>query len=174
MAGQRQSKSAQMSTTITSSTPIASGAPNASYDTGGQSVPQSQPQQPTTTVQDIVDIVAIGTSPSSTPDKPSTYAPKEVADKFRYNIENGMFDQRLRYNALSSQFQGAAQATYDARQNVVSQVGQLGGSNSSISALFALTYQDAQPNPNDASTHVEARTEQTRQMDQGLNLLNML
>ena len=158
-----------MSTTITSSTPIASGTPNASYDTGGQSAPQP----PATPVQDIVDIVAIA-PPPTTPNKPITYSPKDVADKFRYNIENGMFDQRLRYNALASQFQGAAQETYDVRQNVVRQVAQLGGSNSSISALFALTYQDAQPNPNSASTHVEARTEQTRQMDQGLNLLNML
>lgn len=137
------------------------------------STPVSAPTS-TSALKDILDISVLETSKTTSPPKNRTYGPRRTSDTFRYDIEQGMFDEQLRYNALSVRFQGVAVSTYKARQSISGQIAAFSGQNSSASALFSLTYQDAQPNPSEASSHVNARTEQNRRIDQGLDLLSML
>jgi hypothetical protein len=102
---------------------------------------------------------------------PVTYEPPDVADRFRFDIQNGMFDKRLRYTPLRTRYEGGASATYDARGSMR---GQMGGSAGVYAAMFALQYDDAQPNPSQAGSNVEARSELNRITDQKLSLLGSL
>ena len=153
-----------------------SDAISPSSSTSSAYYPPTQTSSPfsTSTPKDIVDISVSETSKTSTPPQNRPYGPRRISDTFRYDIEHGMFDARLRYNALSVRFQDVAVSTYEARQSISGQIASFSGQNSSASALFSLIYQDAQPNPNQASSHINARTEQNRRIDRGMDLLNML
>lgn len=168
--------------TITSSTTVTTGARNSSIDEIRTTVTE-QPPEPATTdevpaePEDILDITTTETGTTTgttTASSPQIYSPPQMSDKFRYNIEQGMFDQSLRYNAIAARYQDIATETHEARQSIEGQISRFSGSNSGVAALFALGYQNAQPNPNNATTHVEARVEQNRRIDSGLDLLNML
>ena len=103
-----------------------------------------------------------------------SYAPRSIRDRFRFNIQSGMFDSNQRYSPLSVRFAGKATRTYTARQSVSTQVSQVAGAGSPYGALFSLMYQDAQPNPGDARTQVDARVAQHRMMDQHIQLLSVI
>ena len=99
------------------------------------------------------------------------YEPAKVNDRFRYEIENGMLDKNLRFNALKNRFPSAATIAYSARQNIESYIDQTAGRKSTYTALFKLQYQDAKPNPSRAASNLEAKIQQIRIINQNLDLL---
>ena len=109
----------------------------------------------------------------SGPDSP-TYGPLPVSDRFRFGIQHGMLDSRLRYSALRDPFGSVASSTYAARQSLQGQVSYTSGGQSPYSALFNLQYQDSTPNPTRAGSNVDARVELSRMADQSLMLLSIL
>ena len=152
------------------STPITTYYAGASFDSGRASDSgASVDAQLTETTAPAGDTVEISTPAGST--APVTYEPPDVADRFRFDIQNGMFDKRLRYTALRTRYEGGASATYDARGSMR---GQVGGSAGVYAALFALQYDDAQPNPSQAGSNAEAKSELNRITDQKLSLLGSL
>ncbi len=104
----------------------------------------------------------------------ATYGPPPVSDRFRFGIQHGMLDSRLRYSALRSPFGNVASSTYSARQSLQGQVSYMAGGQSHYSALFDLQYQDSTPNPSRAGSNVDARVELNRIADQSLMLLSIL
>ncbi|MCZ6632306.1 MAG: hypothetical protein O7G87_02810 [bacterium] len=128
---------------------------------------------------DSVEITITEIPSESTDDSPTSgsspgiYGPETFDDKFRYAIENGMLDPSRRFNPLRIRFQTSATETYEARGSLGAQVMQNAGLGTSL-ALFNIQYQDAQPNPNDISSNVDAKVEQQRIADQNLHLLNTL
>lgn len=125
----------------------------------------------TTPDGDTVEISPPGASPGNPPRSGSTYRPPRFSDRFHYDIQNGMFNKRLRFNAVTPRFNTYTAATYSARQGINGQVAGQGGI---YSAMFDLFYQDSQPDPTDAGSHVDARAELNRMADQNLNLLHIL
>jgi hypothetical protein len=105
---------------------------------------------------------------------PITYGPRTFGDRFKFNIQNGMLDGSLRFNANTSRARGASVAAYAERQAVEFQVIQAAGSGSPSSALFALQFLDANPNNSTAGSQVEGRVEFNRMAEQNLNLLSTL
>jgi hypothetical protein len=103
-----------------------------------------------------------------------TYGLVRFSDRFKFDIENGMFDARLRFNAITSRSRGSDVAAYSERQAVEFQVTQAAGTDSPSSALFALQFQDANPNSTSVGSHVEGLTEFKRMADQNLALLSSL
>jgi hypothetical protein len=85
-----------------------------------------------------------------------------------------MFDARLRFNAVTSRSRGASAVAYAEHQAVEFQVTQAAGTGSPSSALFALQFQDADPNKTSARSQVEGRTEFKRMAAQNLTLLSSL
>ena len=109
------------------------------------------------------------------PDEPSpTYEPPTVDERFRFDIANGMFDRSLRFNALKSRGNGAASSTYGPRESIENKLRRTAGGRTAYSALFLASYADANPNPTDATSNVDARTGLSRIIDQNLALLNSL
>lgn len=144
----------------------------ASYDTvgpattpegGGVVVEISGPEP-----EDSVEI-----SEQDAPESP-TYGPTQFSDRFRFQIQNGMFDASLRFDATESRARGASTAAYGERQAVEFQVTQAAGTGSATSALFALQFQDADPNGGNATSQIEGRVEYKRMAEQNLNLLASL
>ena len=121
----------------------------------------------TTPEEDSVEI-------SNSEETPARYGPTSFGDRFKFNIQNGMMDGSLRFNANTSRARGASVAAYAERQAVELQVTQAAGSGSPSSALFALQFQDANPNNTTAGSQVEGRVELHRMADQNLNLLSSL
>ena len=117
------------------------------------------------------DSVEITETPS---DPPPTYGPTEFSDRFRFQIQSGMFDSSLRFDATKPRATGASVQAYEERQAVEFQVTQAAGSGSQSSALFALQFQDADPNGSGATSQVEGRVEYKRMAEQNLNLLATL
>ena len=145
--------------------PITSYSGGASYEIGVSPQPaESNPPAAAAVDGDTVEI-------SSSQAGPGTYSPNNVADKFRFDIQNGMFDKRLRYTALQTPTSRAATETYESRANLG---GQAAGGSGVYSALFALQYNDANPEPTQASSSTEARGELNRMAEQRLSLLNSL
>ena len=105
---------------------------------------------------------------------PATYQPPQFSDRFKFDIQNGMFDAHLRFNAAVTRSRGADVVAYSERQAVETQITQAAGSGSPSAALFALQYQDANPNSDSASSQVEGRVEFNRMAAQNLNLLASL
>jgi hypothetical protein len=145
---------------------VVQGTQNASFDR----VPASETSEDTP--QDVVEITITDLpsetdSPASTP---ATYGPTTFGDKFKFDVQNGMLDPSKRFSPLSVRFDSTAVSTYEAREGIAGQM----GANTPYAALFALHYQDANPNPSEASTNVDARTTENRRIDQGLDLLNLL
>ena len=105
---------------------------------------------------------------------PATYQPPQFSDRFKFDIQNGIFDAHLRFNAAVTRSRGADVAAYSERQAVETQITQAAGSGSPSAALFALQYQDANPNSDSASSQVEDRVEFSRMAAQNLNLLASL
>ncbi len=105
---------------------------------------------------------------------PATYGPADFSDRFRFDIQNGMLDAKLRFHAVTSRSRGADVAAYSERQTVEFQVTQTAGTGSPSSALFALQFQDADPNASDATSQVEGRAEFNRMAAQNLGLLSQL
>ena len=126
----------------------------------------------TTPPADTVEISSPGTSGENPPPPPprTTYQPATVSDRFRFEIQNGMFDPSQRYTPLATRFSSSATATYEARESL----GQMPGQHGVYSAIFDLEYQAAQPNPTEAGSNIEARTTLNRMADQNLSLLNSL
>ena len=149
---------------------IAPGS-SASFDI----IPQAQEPQDkggvtvevTTPEEDSVEI-------SNSEERPVTYSPTNFGDRFKFNIQNGMLDGSLRFNANTSRARGASVAAYAERQAVEFQVTQAAGSGSPSSALFALQFQDANPNNTTAGSQVEGRVEFNRMAEQNLTLLSTL
>ena len=106
--------------------------------------------------------------------EPVTYQPPQFSDRFKFDIQSGMFDAHLRFNATTTRSRGADVVAYTERQAVETQVTQAAGSGSPSAALFSLQYQDANPNSDSASTQVEGRVEFNRMAAQNLNLLASL
>ncbi|MEE2752563.1 MAG: hypothetical protein VX910_01165 [Candidatus Latescibacterota bacterium] len=111
---------------------------------------------------------------STAGDSTSAYGPLQFSDRFKFDIQNGMFDAKLRFNAAISRSRGADVATYSERQAVEFQVTRAAGTDSSSSALFALQFQDANPNSTSVGSHLEGRTEFKRMAEQNLALLSIL
>ncbi len=126
------------------------------------------------------DTVEISSSDGSssgsgaTGDVLGTYEPQRFADRFRFDIDHGMLDNRLRFDPLSARFRGTATSTYRARQSVAGQVGSTSRGAGVSTAIFELLYQDAQPNRSSATSSVEALNELNRMMSQNLGLLGSL
>ena len=135
-------------------------APTGSSDEGDVTVEISDPE-------DTVEI-------SNESEDPVTYGPTQFADRFKFAIDNGMFDASLRFNANQTRSSGADVAAYYERQGVEFQVTQAAGAGSPSSALFALQFQDAAPNSAAAGSQVEGRVEFNRMAEQNLNLLATL
>ena len=126
--------------------------------------------------RDTVEISS-GSSPAGegyTGPPSATYDPPPVSDRFRFGIQHGMLDSRLRYSALRSPFGDVANSTYAARQSLQGQVSYTAGGGGPYSALFDLQYQDSTPNPTRAASNVDARVELNRMADQSLMLLSIL
>ena len=121
----------------------------------------------TTPEEDSVEI-------SNSEETPATYGPKNFGDRFKFRIQNGMLDGSLRFNANTSRARGASVAAYAERQAVEFQVTQAAGSGSPSSALFALQFQDANPNNTTAGSQIAGRVEFNRMAEQNLNLLSAL
>ena len=122
----------------------------------------------------ITEIPSEPTEDPPTPESsPVVYGPQIFDDAFRLAIENGILDPSQRFNPLHIRFQTGATETYEARGSLGAQIMQNVGLGTS-SALFNIQYQDAQPNPNEASGNVDAKAEQQRIADQNLHLLNTL
>jgi hypothetical protein len=145
--------------------PITTYHGGSSYEIGVS--PQSGEAGPPAGASTAGDTVEI----SSPQAGPGTYGPNDVADKFKFDIQNGMFDKRLRYTALQTRSSGAATETYEARAGLG---GQTMGGGGVYSALFALQYNDANPDQTQASSSAEARGELNRMAEQRLSLLNSL
>lgn len=111
---------------------------------------------------------------NETDPEPVTYQPPQFSDRFKFDIQSGMFDAHLRFNATTTRSRGADVVAYTERQAVETQVTQAAGSGSPSAALFSLQYQDANPNSDSASTQVEGRVEFSRMAAQNLNLLASL
>ena len=111
---------------------------------------------------------------SGEPEAPVTYGPTQFSDRFKFDIANGMFDASLRFNANRTRNRGASVEAYNERRGVEFQVTQTAGRGSATTALFALQFQEADPNSIDATSQVEARTEYARMAEQNLNLLATL
>lgn len=155
---------------ISSTAPtIIQGTQTASFDR----VPTAETPTTADTPQDIVEITITGPPSEADPSASTStiYGPATFGDKFKYDLQNGMLDPNKRFSPLSARFDSTAVSTYEARENFA---GQIIGANSPHAALFALHYQDANPNPSKASTNVDARTIENRRIDQGLDLLNIL
>lgn len=105
---------------------------------------------------------------------PVTYGPPQFSDRFRFAIANGMLDGNLRFDATDSRSRGADVVAYGERQEVEIQVTRAAGSGSPSSALFALQFQDADPNGEQVTSQVEGKAEFNRQADQNLSLLSSL
>lgn len=105
---------------------------------------------------------------------PATYQPPQFSDRFKFDIQSGMFDAHLRFNAAVTRSRGADVVAYAERQTVEIQVTQTAGRGSPSAALFALQFQDANPNSDRASTQIEGRLEFNRMAAQNLNLLAFL
>jgi hypothetical protein len=103
-----------------------------------------------------------------------TYGPQTFSDRFRFDIEHGMLDNRLRFDPLSVRFRGVATSTYRARQSVAGQVGSTARGAGVSTAMFELLYQDAQPSRTSATSSVEALNELNRMLSQNLGLLSTL
>ena len=129
----------------------------------------------TTRSGDTVEISSGGSSGEGyTGPASATYDPPPVSDRFRFGIEHGMLDSRLRYSALRSPFGDVATSTYAARRSLQGQVLHSAGGGSPYSALFDLQYQDSTPNPSQAASNVDARVALNRMADQSLMLLSIL
>jgi hypothetical protein len=111
-------------------------------------------------------------NPPAAPESP-TYGPRDMSDRFRFEIENGMLDRSRRFTPLSTRFNGQAAATYSARGSINTQVSRISG-NGVHSALFDLAYHVSRPDPSRAGTNVDARTELNRIADRNMALLNSL
>ena len=105
---------------------------------------------------------------------PQTYGPRNFGDRFKFNIQNGVLDASLRFNAARTRSRGADVEAYSERQGVEFQVTQTAGTGSPSSALFALQFQDADPNSTSAGSQVEGRVAYNRMAEQNLNLLATL
>ncbi len=103
-----------------------------------------------------------------------TYGPPKFSNRFQFDIANGMFDRSLRFTPLKPRFNGAAAATYEARQSLDTQVSNTAGQGSVYSALFDVQYNEAQPDASKAGSSVDARTELSRIADRNLTLLSQL
>ena len=123
------------------------------------------------TVPEDGDTVELSTN---TDPGPVSYQPSRFSDRFKFDIQNGMFDARLRFNATVTRSRGADVVAYAERQTVEIQVTQTAGTGSPSAALFALQFQDANPNSDRASTQIEGRLEFNRMAAQNLNLLAFL
>ena len=97
-----------------------------------------------------------------------------VADRFRFDLQNGLFSSGRRFDAVSLRFQQESKATYTPRGTINEQVARTAGGGSASSALFHLQYQDASPDRTSAETHAAAIRELNRQRDQSLDLLRLL
>ena len=106
--------------------------------------------------------------------EPQNYGPAQFRDRFKFDIQNGMFDGRLRFNASVTRSRGADVVAYAERQGVEIQITQTAGVGSPSAALFALQFQDANPNNTNASSQVEGRIGFNRMAAQNLNLLASL
>lgn len=154
--------------------PISSSAPALQTATYSK-VPPADPPQETTPPQDIIDISVTGDSDGE-PTQPviKSYGPSTIRDQFKFDIENGRFGTRGRYTPLHTNFEQVASTTYESRSEIGTKITAQLGQQSAQSALFALGYQDSSPDSEKASTHVDARAEQNRRIDRGLDLLSML
>ena len=114
-----------------------------------------------------------GSTPAGTPTG-ATYPPRSVGDRFKFDIANGMLNRGLRFDPLTTRFNGKATATYSTRQSLEYQVTQTAGQGSAYTAMFELQYRDSQPNPSKPGTHLEAMNELNRMTDRNFNLLNIL
>ena len=110
----------------------------------------------------------------SSPEPSPTYAPPSLDERFRFDIANGMFDKNLRFSALRSRSSGTASSTYGPRESIENQLIGISGGRTAYSALFRASYDDANPNPSEATSNVDARTSLSRIIDQNLALLNSL
>jgi hypothetical protein len=148
-----------------------SAIPSTTSQTGSPS-PEPQLSAP----QDIVDISVNGDPNSGAPTQTNyqSYRPSTVRDQSRFDIQNGRPGTGGRYTPLHSPFETVARSTYYSRGDIAGQVNAFSGQSSAISALFSLGYEDASPNSTRASTHMDARTQQNRRIDQNLDLLQML
>ncbi len=146
--------------------PITSSSAGASYEIGAGPPPQANPA-----TEPDGDTVEISSGPAPAP---PTYGPPDVADRFRFDIQNGMFDKRLRYTPLRSRYEGAATQAYSARASVGSQVAGTAGAGGLYSALFSLGYADARPDSDQVASNSSAKGELNRMADQRLSLLNSL
>lgn len=144
----------------------------ASYDSIAQAPPPDEGEVTVEiTGQDEGDSVEISNEPQS---PAPTYGPSQFSDRFKFDIQNGMFDARLRFDATQTRARGASVAAYQERQAVEFQVIQAAGTGSPSSALFSLQFQDADPNSAGAASQVEGRVEFQRMAEQNLNLLSSL
>lgn len=154
-----------MPSSISSTVQRAGGA---SYEIGGrQTSGASNAESESTQSGDSVD-VSQGSGGGR-----AGYTPR-VSDRFRFDIQNGIFSSGRRYNADVHQFRRVSNATYDSRLTVSGQVSATAGDGSSASALFQLQYQDASPRSVSSSSNMAAVNEFNRQRDQSLNLLRLL
>jgi hypothetical protein len=126
--------------------------------------------------QDILDISVNGdpNAPSDTNPGYQTYEPSSVKDRFRFDIENGRFGGKGSFSPLTTRFENVAKSTYISRAEIGQRVNAFSGQNSAQSALFVIGYQDASPENTTASSHVDARAQENRRIDQNLDLLNMI
>ena len=150
---------------------------NSSFDIDPAVLQQRAAEAAQEAEADVVEITITEIpSDSETPPEQTqaTYTPATFNDNFQFAIENGILDPSYQFNPLSIRFQSGAVETYEARGSLGSQVVQGFGQDSPYAALFAIQYQNAQPNSSEASSNVDAKTEQQRIADQNLQLLNSL
>jgi hypothetical protein len=135
---------------------------------------------PSTPAEDDSEVVVEITSPdegdsveisSESESEAPVYGPTNFSDRFKFDIENGMFDATLRFDATQPRARGASVEAYSERRAVEFQVTQAAGTGSPSSALFALQFQDANPNGGGASSQVDGRVAFKRMAQQNLNLL---
>lgn len=117
---------------------------------------------------DPEDSVEIGNPPLS----PASYGPNTTADRFGFEMQNGMLNGCGRFNAVRDRFRSTSAEVHDERGSIEGQVTR--GLGRSQSGLFSLLYADADPNHEEARSQVEGRVGFTRMGDQGLELLKLL
>ncbi len=149
---------------------IQSGS-GASFNTVGP-VPTPDPEV-TVNISEPKDGDSVDLS-NEPPGGPSTYGPAQFSDRFKFDIQNGMLDASLRFDARTNRSRGADVKAYAERQGVDFQITKAAGIGSQTSALFALQFQDVNPNATSASTQVEGRLGFSRVAEQSLNLLASL
>ena len=157
-----------MSDAISPSTPnTVQGTSNASFDRVPDVAETSEQEG-----QDVVDISITEPSSPDTSAPPSSgiYGPSAFDDKFKFELQNGMLDAGKRFNALNVRYDTTATTTHELRENLATQIGATGA----LATLFALHHQAADPNPNEVTTDVDARTNENRRIDRGLDLLNLM